>query len=241
MISRQIRVFRLLGMLPGKNSNCLYSLWGSIVFFLAGIGLITCQAISILYVQSTNDLVKELLLFCTTSTIAIKIVLFYSHRQHLFKILDIMKTADKQIDNLEDVNAMKNVHAYCRLVMIAFLFCYLGSLPPLFLEHVFLDKTECTWKSTALVPYGFAQQPIVYHSILVAEAIGNSLNCIIACTLDSFGFLLISLLCGHIEVLSLHLKKIGHFEGRSKNHSSQLLKHMNHYNLLDEYVFHLKL
>ncbi|XP_055326595.1 odorant receptor 33c-like, partial [Sitodiplosis mosellana] len=118
---------------------------------------------------------------------------------------------------------------------------YIGSLPPLFLELIFLDKTECTWKSTALVPYDFAQQPIVYYSILVVQAIGNCLNCIIACTSDTFGFLLISLLCGHIEVLSLHLKKIGNFERRSANDSNRLrlLEQLNHHGLLTDYATEL--
>lgn len=241
VITKQIRAFRLFGMLPAKSPSYLYSLWGVIVFFLAGIGLVSIQSLSVFYVQSTNELVEELLLLCTTAHIAIKIILFNSHRQHLFEILDILKTADKEVENQDDINTMKSVYAYCHGVTILFVYGYIGCLPALLLQLIFLDRTQCTWKSTALVPYDFAQKPEIYYSLLAFQAIGNTLNCVTAWALDTFCFVIISLLCGHIEVLSLHLKKIG-TERRSGNRSNQtqLLKHLKHYNLLTEYVFSMK-
>lgn len=238
VIINQMRTFQAFGMLPGKDSTYLYTLWGIITFFLAGIGLITCQALSFFYVHSTNDLINELLLFSTTSTIAIKIILFNSKRKPLMNMLDIVKAADERIESDEDINTMKYVHTYCRRITIFYLFCYIGSLPPLFFQLIFLDRTERTWKSTALIPYEFAQQPQVFYSVLIFQAIGNTFNCIIACTLDTFNFLIISLLCGHIEVFSLHLKQIGN--SKKQSNRLQLLQHMRHYNLLTECVFCLK-
>lgn len=242
VITNHMRTFRIFGMLPTMSSSYLYKLWGLITSFAAGIGLVTCQSLSILHVESTNDLINELLLLCTTSTVGIKIALFNSHRQHLLNILDIMKTADERIESVEDIGIMKNVSTSCRRINLIFLTCYIGSLPPLFLQLIFLDKTERTWKSTALVPNDFAQLSEVYYSVLAFQAIGNCFNCILALALDTFNFLLITILCGHIEVLSLHLKKIGKPNKRSASQKNRLklLDYLNHYTLLTEYFVPLE-
>lgn len=240
VIHYQMRAFRLFGLLPAENLSFLYSLLGVLSFFIGGIGIVFCQILSILYVQSTDDLIKELLLFCTTSTVAMKIILIHLRRQHLLNILDIMKTTDKRVENYEDINKMKDVYAYCRRVTIFYSSIYIGAILTLCFEVIFLDKFECTWKSTALIPNDFVQQPTIYYSVLLFEAIANTLNCSISWALDTFSFLLISLLCGHIEVLSLHLKNIGNLEKRSARQKKRLLDYLNHYNLLYEYVFRLR-
>lgn len=48
------------------------------------------------------------------------------------------------------------------------------------------------------------------------------MNWIVACALDAAGVLLISLLRGQIDVLSLHLKNIVNFQKRSGNQSHRL-------------------
>lgn len=235
-----MRAIRAFGMLPTENSSYWFKLWGIISLFLAGIGLCASQSLSIPYVHSTNDLVKEFFLLYTTSTVAIKIFLFNLHRQHLYKIFDIMKTLDKRTENEKEFNIMRKVYAYCRRVTNIFMCSYGGTIPSLFLELVFLDRTKRTWKSTALVPNDFAQKPPIYYSILAIESIGNSINCILACAIESFAFILISLLCGYIEVFSLKLQQIGNSKRQSRNHNKrrQLLEYLNHYNLLIEYVFY---
>lgn len=236
LIINQLRAFRLLGMLSAKNSSYLYSLLGLASFFVAGIGFITCQGISILYVQSTNDLIKELLLFSTTVTVTIKIVLFHLRRQHLLNILDIIKAADNRIENHEDINTMNNIYMFCRRITIIYSSFYIGSIGTLFFELIFLDKPERTWKSTILIPNDFVQQSTIFYSILVFQAIANTLNCFVSWTLETTSFSIISILCGHIEVFSLHLKKFGNMKNESATHTKRfkLLDYLNYYNLLNE-------
>lgn len=242
LIRNQMRAFRILGMLPEKNSSFLYSLLGLTSFFVAGIGFITCQGISILYVQTTNDLIKELLLFSTTVIVTIKIVLFHLRRQHLLNILYIINLADKRIENHEDSNTMNNVYKFCRRITIIYSSFYIGSIGTLFFELIFLDKPERTWKSTALIPNDFIQQSNIFYSILVFQAIANTLNCFVSWTLETTSFSIISILCGHIEVFSLHLKQFGNIKNESTMHINRLklLEYLNYYNLLNECVFYLK-
>lgn len=236
MLKHQLRIFRILGMLRAENATCFLTLWCIIILLWGGIILVCCQAISVFYVKTTNQLVEELLLLCTTSTIAVKLVLFQMKRKHLSNILNILEKLDHRIgDHISTIRISFN---FCRRAAGIFFVTYFGSLTTLVFQLIFLSRYERGWKSTALVPNQFAQQPIVYYGILVIEAVGNFWNCISAFTLDTYDFILIGLLSGHIDVLSLNLSKIGTAKNSLKRSSRllHLMKHLEHYDLLVEYV-----
>lgn len=238
VIKYQFFAFNIFGMLPDRDSSRFYKFWALIVFAVGGIGLVLCQSVSVLYIQSTDDLVKELLLLVTTATAAMKIALFHLRRSHLMQILKILQDADDKVKNQVDNHTMQRVFKNSRRITAIYTIFYLGSLLSLFLEIPFLDKHVRTWKSTALVPNDIAQNSFVYYGILILEIIGNSLNCIICLAIDSCGLVLINLLCGHIEVLALQLKKLGTKQTKFNSYQQflsnrlQLKKCIDHYDLL---------
>lgn len=237
VIKYQLRAFRTLGLLPSSVSNIWYKMWGWIIFGVAGLGLLSCQALSILYVQSINDLVKELLLFGTTCAAAMKIALFELRSRNMNNILEILQEMDQKADNHSDISTMNKVYKNCRRISAINACLYLGSLVILFVE-LFMEREERTWKSTALVPKDFAQQPNIYYSVLVFQIISNSLCCVICLAIDTNSLLIINFLCGHIAVLATRIKSLGTEKGRSKakSNSLHLQELINHYGLLTECV-----
>lgn len=238
LLKFQLRLFQAMGMLRAKDSSCFITLWCIIVLLWSGIILVCCQFISVFYVETTNQLVEELILLCTTSSIAIKLALFQIRRKHSPNILNILEKLDKRIKSIDDVSTLQTALNYCRRASGVYFVLYIGSIVALVFQLIFLNRDERTWKSTALVPTEFAQQPSVYYSVLVIQAIGNILNCVAALTLDSYCFILIGFLSGHIDVLAINLLQIGTMKNELKHGSKllHLMKHLKHYNLLIEYV-----
>lgn len=236
----QLGFLRFFGMYPDEDSPLFYKLWGLLIFLWSGPILVCCQAISIFYVQDTNRMVEELLLLCTTTTIAIKLAIFYLHRKNLPNMLNIFEELDAQIYNDESIRTMDNVFKNCRQMTSFFFFDYIGSVVAILTQLIFLTPSERTWKSTALIPHDFAQLPSVYYGVLFIEGAGNILNCFLAYTIDTYCFLLINLLAGHVEALSLQLAQYGTSIEKTRiqrpGQKLRLLKYMEHYNLLDEYT-----
>lgn len=236
VIHFQIESFRFFGLLPKEDSLFVLKLWGWIVWGWSGFILVCCQAISVFYVKTTNEMVEELLLLCCTTTIGIKLAFFYLNRKSVPNILNILIKLNVRVYNEGSVRTVETVHTRCRQVSRIYYVLYIGSLVVLAIQLIFLDRSERTWKSTALVPTEFAQQPSVYYGVLIAETIGNALNCILAATIDTYCFLLISLLAGHIEAFSLQLSEYGISKAVKESNPKKLrlLKYLEHFNLLDE-------
>lgn len=238
VIQFQVAIFRFFGMLPKKESLFVLKLWGWIVLLWSGFILVCCQAISIFYVETTNEIVEESILLCTTTSVGIKLALFYWNRKNLPKILCTLIKLNGRVYNEESIRTVEMVNTNCRRTSRIYFFSYLGSLVSVVLQLIFLDVNKRTWKSTGLVPSEFAQQPSVYYGVLIAEAIGNSFNCFLAATIDTYCFQLVSLLAGHIEALSVQLSEYGtDKEARESDPKKlRLLKFLEHFDLLDEYV-----
>lgn len=239
-IDIQLRILKFFRILPDKVSEyltCVEKLWGLTSFLWSGLILVCCQAISVFYVETTDQMVKELILLCTTSTVAIKLALFYLHRKNLPNILNILDKLDARVYDENSIRAMEGVYSQCRQALA--IYCtYFVSLTAILLELIFVDRNERTWKSTALVPTEFAQQPSVYYGVLIIEGIGNALNCTLGYAIDTYSFSLINLLAGHIEALSFQLCQFGTSSDavESRSRKLRLLKYHEHFNLLDEYV-----
>lgn len=238
VLKYQSFIFKILGMLTTPASSCFLKLWGVIVFIWCGFILVCCQSISVVYAESTNQLVEELLFLFTTSTIAVKLAFFQLRRRHISNMLDILNTVDKRIKSHDDILTIQNAYRRCRRTTTTFYCMYLSSFTSLAIQLIFLGRHERTWKSTVLVPSDFAQQPIVYHIVLILQIVGNFLNVVCAVSLDTYCFALLGLLSGHIEVLSLNVSKISNskMEMKDKSKPEHLMQILEHYNLLIEYV-----
>lgn len=235
-LNYQLRIFRFFGMLPEKQSNNFYKLWGLVVFVVSGIGLVTCQGISVFYIKSADDLVKELLLLVTTVGSAIKIGVFHLRRRNFINAMKILGNADGRVKDSNHNFTMQTIFKHSRRITIIYSVFYLGSLLSLFLELPFLERDARIWKSTTLIPNEIAQKPYVYYSVLIFEIIGNSLNCVTGLCVDSCGLILINLLCGHIGVLTSYLQKLGVQRRRSncKTDRLELKECIEHYDLLEK-------
>lgn len=235
-IKFQLYTFKYCGLLPSKDSSCFLVLWGIITLLWSGAILVSCQAISVYYVQTTNELVEELLLLWTTSTVAIKIAFFYIHGQQLNNMLNILRKLDEKIKYPEEIRAIQSVYKQCNRGTKIYFPSYQLSLVSLCLQLLFTERLERTWKSTAPIHNDFAQLPIVYYSVLVIEAIGNGLNCTLSLALDTYCFIVVNLLAGHIEVLSLRIRQFGtpKEEQEPGPKRLRLLKYLEHFNMLVE-------
>lgn len=233
MIKLQLQAFGLLGMLPNKDSSKLYKSWGIVVFLTGGIGFVLCEMISVFYVQSTDDLVKELLLLVTSTTVAIKLLLFHLNREHLISLLSILEKIDEKVGRLQENRIMANVYKNSRRITIVFFVLYMGSLSSLFLELPFLERNERTWKSTALVPNDFAQSN--FYNLLIFEIIANTFNCLICFAIDSNSLIIMNLLCGHIDVLALQIRQLGTQQGRSNAISVHRFRRLQLKEFIDDY------
>lgn len=209
VIKYQMKIFKIFGLRPSDPSNVLLFIWSFIVFVLAGLGLVISQGTSMLFASSLNDFIEQLLLFCTTSTVAIKILVFYFNQKGLTKALAMLRKADGNLKTHQDFDMMNDVYKICSRITIFYTCLYGGNILAIFCQLPFLAREELTWKSTSLLPYRFAMDPRVYYGVLISQAVGNSMNCAISWAIDTYGLLLTLLLSKHFEVLGLHFENCG--------------------------------
>lgn len=228
VITIQSKVFKYLGLMQSAPPKPSYNLWTLIVFLFAGIGLVMTQGMSFLFTRSLNDFVEQLVLFCTTSTGAVKYVVFLMNRKRLMKVFQIIEEADKNLKSDQDIARMKGVYRRCRFVTFIYLVVYLGALVSIYSELPFMAKENLTWKSTTRLPYEFAHDPKIYYGVLIFQMIGNSMNCILSCCIDTYGFLLSFVLSGHIAVLCSHFENLD-----SKSGKLRLINCLKYYEQLD--------
>lgn len=239
VLKYQFRILRTLGIYTTSDSNRLLKLWGIIVFIWSGLILVCCQFISVIYAESSNGMIEEILFLLTTSSIPVKVFCFYIRIDNLSNILDILKMVDNQVENEDDILTMQKLYRRCRRITTTFYSFYLSTVMSLFVQLIFLEKEERTWKSTILVPFEFAQRSSVYHTVLFFQSIGNLLNCLLAVSTDTYCYTLLNLLNGHINILSTNISKIGDSNQEKRNSASKsgyLLKNLEQYNLLSMYV-----
>lgn len=228
VITIQSKVFKYLGLMPSDPPKPLYNLWTLIVFLLAGIGLVMTQGMSFLFARSLNDFVEQLVIFCTTSTGAVKYMVFFLNRKRLMKVFQIIQRADKNVKTDQEIAIMKRVYRRCNQITLIYLVVYLGALFAIYSELPFIAKENLTWKSTTRLPYEFAHDPRIYYGVLICQIIGNSMNCILSCCIDTYGFLLIFVLSGHIEVLRSNFENFD-----SKSDKLRLINCLKYYEQLD--------
>lgn len=229
VITIQCKVFKYLGLMPSGPPKPLYNLWTLIVFLFAGVGLVMIQGMSFLFTRSLNDFVEQLVLFCTTSTGAVKYVVFFLNRKHLMKVFQIIQEADKNVKTDHDIALMKGVYRRCYQITLIYLVVYLGALFSIYSELPLIAKENLTWKSTTRLPYEFAHDPRIYYGVLIFQMIGNSMNCILSCCIDTYGFLLCFVLSVHIEVLRSHFENFD-----SKSGKLRLVNCLKYYKQLDK-------
>lgn len=228
VITIQSKVFKYLGLMPSGTPKSLYNMWTLIVFLFAGIGLVMIQGMSFFFTRSLNDFVEQLVLFCTTSTGAVKYIVFLMNRKHLMKVFRIIKEADKNLKTDQDIAMMKGVYRRCYQITFIYLVVYLGALFSIYSELPFIAKENLTWKSTTRLPYAFAHDPKIYYGVLIFQMIGNSMNCILSCCIDTYGFLLSFVLSGHIANLCSHFENFD-----SKSGKLRLINCLKYYEQLD--------
>lgn len=209
VIKYQMKMFKIFGLRPSDPSSVLLFIWSFIVFVLAGLGLVISQGIAMLFASSLNDFIEQLLLFLTTSTVSLKMIVFYFNKKSLTKALLMLREADGNLKTHQDFDMMNDVHKICSRITIFYTCVYCGTISSMFCQLPFLAKEELTWKSTSLLPYQCAKDPRVYYGVLIFQAIGNSMNCAISWAIDTYGLLLTLLLSKHFEVLGSHF---AHFD-----------------------------
>lgn len=229
VITIQSKVFKYLGLMPSGPSKPLYNLWTLIVFLFAGVGLVMIQCMSFLFTHSLNDFVEQLVLFCSTSTGTMKYIVFLLNRKSLTKVFQIINEADKNVQTDQDIAIMNKVYRRCHQITRIYFFCYLGTLFWIYSELPFISKENRTWKSTTRLPYEFAHDSKIYYGVLIFQMIGNSMNCILACCIDTYGFLLSFVLSGHIDVLRSHFENFN-----SKSSKLRLINCLKYYEQLNK-------
>lgn len=229
VIKYQIKIFKIFGLRTSDPSSVSLFIWSFIVFVLAGLGLVLSQGISMLYASSLNDFIEQLLLICTTSTVAMKMIVFYCNQKSLTNALKSLREVDGNLKTHQDVDMMNDVYKICSRITIFYGCMYCGNMLSLFCQLPFMAREALTWRSTTLLPYQWAKDPTVYYSVLISQAIGNSMNCVISWAIDTYGLVLTLLLSRHFEVLGSHFE---HFDSHS--HKSRLIDCLKYYEQINE-------
>lgn len=235
VLTYHLTLFELFGILP-KTNSIFYTFYGFFLLITVGIGLSASQMISIIFADSANETIKLLLLLCTTLTIAIKCVYIYANRLKLINLSEILTKMDKRIKTTDDHNLLNAQLSAFQNIHILFIFMYYGSWVSLLLQVIFMPKEERFWKSTTSWPYEFAENVMIYRSVLLFQMSTNFFNCLIAEPVDTFGVGLNIILGGHLDVLGCHLRAL-----RRRN-GPELLNCLTYYNLMIKSInfsFHL--
>lgn len=204
-----IRVFKLCGLWPPEGGSILYSIW--VVFFTLTvyIGFPISQLISVLWIDSVNAAVDNLIITSSVIMAVVKGLNVLAKKKTFVELLHLMKELDSTVTPAEHNRIFKRKFLVSDGLILLFCVSYIGSWTCIVIQVIMSDPEHRLWSSTYLYPSDFLHHSGIYLGGIIFQSISNFLVVIVDIVADTYGASLLHVLDGHIEILSEHLQALG--------------------------------
>ena len=217
VLKYHILVFKFGGLWPTEDASFLYHIYSLAMFIFVYIGFPLSQIWCVLFVDSVEKVVDQLVLTSTVWMASIKAVNLYSHKRSLQKLFGMLMQLDSRVHGLNEQQQFEPIYKISRLLFNAFLVAYLSAWGCIGLQIIWAPPEKVVWTSTLLYPYGWAQGETIYKIGLAYQAASNFYLCIFDAAIDTYGVILLNILGGHIDTLGARLRGIGYSKVDAKS------------------------
>lgn len=204
------KVLKILGLLPPMKRSIAHYLHVC-AFYSFTILFLSTLFTSVLFISSTKQVVDNLIVSTSSISAFLRGIIFYKNSKGRIEMFKVMEELDDGIcpkSGLE-TNIMKTIHRRARTLFRMFLTCYCMAVIFLWIQSFYGKKNEIFWTSTTLYPERINQIKSLYWIFYFVQGFGTTMITILSCILDTYQFMLLMILNGHINVLFHRLKKIG--------------------------------
>lgn len=209
ILKYHILMFKVCGLWPNERSSWLYDCWTFIFIVFVAIGFPLSQLVCVLFVDSIDSMVENLILSSTVVTASIKGINILIQKRKLVELCNIFNAMD---DNVA-INKQKYREIFDPIfksgkrISMMFVCAYSTAWLILVLQVIFSRVENNVWSSTYLYPSDYLHKPSIYVGGLFYQAISNLFLCLFDAAFDTCAVILLNLLVGHINVLKIQLQE----------------------------------
>lgn len=216
-----LRVFQICGLWSAENGSILYSTWMIIFTTFVNIGFPLSQLICVLWVDSIEAVVNNLIIASSIFLAAIKGMNVLAKKKYFIQLLHLMKELDDGITTEEYAKIFKPKFMQSNQLLILFCANYVGSWIFVAIQVIISNPAERLWSSTYLYPNEYLHQSTIYIGGIIFQSVSNFFLVFVDVAVDTFPAILLHMLTGHIELLSKHLQVLGKDCSRAYEYQSQ--------------------
>lgn len=233
--------FRVCGLWPNLNGGWLYDCWSALFLICVAFGFPLSQLVCVIFVDSVDGVVEQLLLTSTVAIASAKGFNIYIQKRRLAKLFGILNGMDDELA-IDSKSKYKEVFDPLKKIGTVLSFMFLGAYGTawaILAVQVILSTPEkrAGWSSTYLYPSEYLHKPSIYVGGLFYQGASNLILCAVDAALDTMPVILLNILVGHIEMLKILLREIdtsGRFRQESTQHQA-LVRVCKNYQKIEKY------
>lgn len=211
-LKNHIKLFKYFGVWPSSKTGLAYDSWTIFVFIFVGVGFSLSQLVNCLFVQSVDDIINSLIVASSTTVVTLKGVNLYLKKKELLESFESLQRMDERVRSPHHRSTVLKILNDCRLMYTVFSILYVGAAVTLAIQVIFTTRDTRFWASTFYYPYKWSENPFVYFGGLFYQGITNTLICVFAIVVDTYGIFMSYILIGHLQVLSDKFEHMKQFE-----------------------------
>lgn len=215
-------MFKVCGLWPNERGSWLYDCWSLIFIVVVAIGFPLSQLVCVLFVDSIDSMVENLILSSTVVTASIKGINVLIQKRKLVQLCNIFNAMDDNIaiDKRKYREIFDPILQSGKRISVMFVCAYSTAWLILVLQVIFSSAENNVWSSTYLYPSDYLHKSSIYVGGLVYQAIANLFLCELDAAFDTCAVILVNLLIGHVDVLKIQLQEFDGNELDSKQYQS---------------------
>lgn len=210
VLKYHVNIFKVFGLWPTQTTSIWYTFYSYAVIILILIGFPGTLLVSVIFVNSLNQIVDNLVITSSLAMAGLKGINVLIQRKNIRKLFVIIQRLDAECDSSK-INFFDDIFKESKILLKLFMYAYLLAYTCLGSQSVWSKKGQGLWSSTYFLPFQFADNQLLYNIVFVHQAISNCIICIIDAAVDTYGVILCHILGGHIDVLGSRLKSLGYY------------------------------
>lgn len=169
LLRPQLFVFKKAGLWSSaKSSDFFHFLFG---FLIPVSGYIFIQLMSLLYVDSVQQKVANLVQSGALVVYSVKGLVFYYVRSELIKIPDLMSVLEEKIDKENRSKIIKRAYKLGCILFLSFTISYVSCWVSWVLQGIFAATDSPKWSSSQMYPPMISQNKNVFSFVLLFQAL----------------------------------------------------------------------
>lgn len=211
VLKHQIFIFKVFGIWS-KNRKVLNYFHIFFAFYFISIVFIITLLISLLFVNTMKQVIDHLIVLNSSILAFLKgLVIYFKHSKHmeLFEIIEKLDV-ETNLQSRQELIIVRKVKKLSDILSYGFAACYVFAWISLAVQSIFGGSEQMFWPSTSFFPGEISENRMVFWVVFVFQAFSGLVLVFALFASDTYGIIMIIILNGHIDVLSLRISNLGY-------------------------------